>query len=149
MMEVQDHFLGKGEIIRQNIFRIQTLYRENNLLKIQWLEKSTELSDIEFWDELNQVTDTIRQYNIRLLLVDCQQLHYTIPPQQQHLIAEKFSGLWADAGLLRFASVHSEQLSVTASFEGVAEYAEDIGPVRFSYRFFEQMDVAIRWLLGL
>lgn len=131
------------ETIYESDFQRYKIDKRNNFLQADWFEKSEEMSDDDFKNEMEKELEYVERFNIENYLIDTLNFRFIINPDLQAWADTHINTKLDTLGLKKLAYVVSQdyiaQLSITQTMsESVKQ--------NYQTRFFASFEEAKTWL---
>lgn len=131
------------ETIYESDFQRYRIDKESNFLQADWFEKSEEMSDDDFKNEMEKELEYVQKFNIENYLIDTLNFRFIINPDLQAWADTYINTKLDKLGLKKLAYVVSQdyiaQLSITQTMgESVKQ--------NYQTHFFASFEEAETWL---
>jgi len=117
----------------------------HKMLNPDWDEKSSELTDLLYKQEMEQYTQIVEKYRPGKALINCMKMFYVIPIDVQEWTNKNLFPRILAAGVNKVAIILPADIITQLSLEQVME--ESMG-VKFTTKYFSDSQIAKDWLIS-
>ncbi|WP_020532587.1 hypothetical protein [Flexithrix dorotheae] len=132
------------EIYRSN-FVTRSFLQQKQLLISTWLPFTRDMEEIDFKDEMLQLTLHISHYKANYLLTVTNNMKFTISTEIQDWIVEIILPMLEESALKKQAMVSPKDFFAKLSLEQTIDDVEKNQP-KHATRMFESFEEAMKWL---
>lgn len=130
-------------LIFENEFIAMYAYDDHKLFHFRWLPSTFYMSEEQYKQILEKYVELARKHNSERLLADNVGMKFVIVPEMQTWSDELISSVAIELGIKRIAIIQPQDFFALFSVELAIEEMVD-NP--FQVHFFDDQEVAIRWL---
>ncbi|MCC5945872.1 MAG: hypothetical protein JJT94_13155 [Bernardetiaceae bacterium] len=131
------------ETLYQSEFLLLEHDKDKHVLHFTWLPATENMDEPDYQRELEKYAQIVEQHKITAVLIDDRAMGFVVAPELQVWLGTEIFPIVAAAGLARYAVLLNEDMIAKLALEQAA--AET--PEGMLYRFFENKEKALNWLI--
>jgi len=143
-------FLGETKFIKA------FLEAEDKLLTIEWLESSEEMEDDDYREQVDILTEYVKEYQPRLGISEMTNFFFTVDPDIQKELDQKNAKQYVESGLQKLAIViyRGEADDVDENFEfdfermSIEQISQEEYHAQVQTHVFPSEKIARKWLFA-
>ncbi|WP_250632609.1 hypothetical protein [Rhodoflexus caldus] len=117
-----------------------------NLLWLEWLPSTADMSEEDYKTILMQLADFVSEHQVKYWLGDTLHFTYVIVPALQEWTAKTFNTRLATTGLQKMALIIPRELIANLSVEQTTDDMEATDMGKFTVKYFDNTESAVQWL---
>lgn len=130
-------------IAKQTPFIVLSYFPKTELLELEWLAATADMTDKEFQENVRLQNDVLLEYKPKKILAKTLDMQYTISPEEQEKHNDIILPTFKAIGLEKLAIVVSQDLFTQVS---ISQIIDDDTAAGYQSNYFEDTASAMEWL---
>ncbi len=130
-------------IVKQTSFLALSYFSETELLELEWLAATSDMTDKEFQEQVSMENEVLLKYKPKKILAKTLEMEYTIAPEEQ----EKHNKIILPA----FKAIGLQKLAIVVSYDiftqvSISQIIDDDITAGYKTNYFDDTNSAMAWL---